>query len=116
MTGKSMASTTALWIPIEAAFNEVESLCIEARAAELAVAQRLEEAALVRGIAGGRAGRPADTGAPDAGDRREVRAFELSRDLAFREAHADGANFVEMRARIRKRLQWLKAKLAEALT
>lgn len=109
-----MASTTALWIPIETAFSEIESLCIEARAAELALQQKLEEASLVRAMATGRVSREAP--AVVESDPRQARASELSRDLAFREAHAAGANYVEMRAKIRKRLQWLKGKLAEVLT
>ncbi len=111
-----MASTTALWIPIETAFAEIETLCIEARGAELAVKQRQDEAALVKAMASGRVGREPEASAGLESDPRQARASELARDLAFREAHSEGANFVEMRAKIRKRLQWLKGKLGEVLT
>ncbi len=110
----NMASTTALWISIEAAFAELEQLCIEARAAELAVEARQNEAELRRSMAAGRVGAVAATVVEQ--DPRQVRAGDLARDLAFREAHAKGADLVELRSRVRKRLSWLKGKLGEALT
>jgi type VI protein secretion system component VasF len=111
-----MASITALWLSIETAFAEIEQLCIEARAAELARAQKQEQAVLLRAVAGGRVRSlrpvPDPMGEDDA---RGALAADLARDLAFREAHADGANFVELRGRVRKRLQWLRVQLSDAL-
>jgi type VI protein secretion system component VasF len=113
-----MASTTALWLSIEAAFSEIEQLCIEARAAELALGLKQEQASLLKMVAGGRVRslRPVPVDASAELELRHMRAAELSRDLTFREAHATGADLVEVRARVRKRLQWLRAELAAALT
>jgi type IV/VI secretion system ImpK/VasF family protein len=52
---------------------------------------------------------------PDEHPSRTSRAAELARDLAFREAHPNGADLVELRALLRKRLTWLKARFAEVL-
>jgi type VI protein secretion system component VasF len=110
-----MASITALWLSFDLAFSEIEQLCVEARAAQLALQKRKEEAALLRNLALARVSVPAlpsDT----RGDVREARASELARDLAFCDAHADGPNLVALRSAIRERLQWLKGELAEVLT
>lgn len=109
-----MASTIGLWFSIETAFAEIERLCIEARAAALAQQRRAQEGKVVRAMMGGRTVPAEDE--PLATDGRSARASELSRDLAFLEAHPDGPDLVELRARARKRIAWLKAKLAEALT
>lgn len=112
-----MASVTALWLSFDSAFSEIEQLCVEARAAELALSLKQEEAALLQQLAEARASlAPASTTKPSPGDAREARASTLAHDLAFREAHPDGPSFVELRARIRERLQWLKGELAAALT
>jgi type IV/VI secretion system ImpK/VasF family protein len=124
-----MRSTTALWFDIEATFSELHELCIEARAAELAMQKRDEEKRLFQG---GRSSTPpraegagleaASSKGSDARDvrdarhARDARARELSRDLAFAEAHPQGADLVELRSRLRKRLSWLKSRLAEALS
>jgi type IV/VI secretion system ImpK/VasF family protein len=115
-----MRSTTALWFDIEATFSELHELCIEARAAELAMHKRDEEKRLFQG---GRSPSPLraeasgmESAPPKAGDARDARARELSRDLAFAEAHPQGADLVELRSRLRKRLSWLKSRLAEALS
>lgn len=112
------SSTTALWLSIEAAFSEIEQLCVEARAAELALGAQQEQAALLRVVAGGRVRslRPVPEPAGGELDVRHARAAELARDLGFRQAHAQGANLVELRARVRKRLQWLRGELSAALT
>jgi type IV/VI secretion system ImpK/VasF family protein len=112
-----MASTTALWLSIDLAFSEIEQLCVEARAAQMALDIRRVEAELLRSVAGGRVeSRRPQPELNREGDVRVALAAELSRDLAFRDAHPEGPNLVELRAKLRKRLQWLKSKLSEALT
>ena len=110
-----MASTTALWFPIETAFAEIEQLCIEARAAEVALRRKQDEAALLAAMTSGRTvSLRVEEPTPD--DPRQARAQELSRDLAFREAHPDGPDLVELRSKLRKRISWLKSELSVALT
>ena len=108
-----MASTTALWFHIETAFAEVDDLCVTARAAQLAVRRSQNEARMAKSFGRGRGGEE-DEGEDT--DPRFARAAQLAKDLAFREAHPEGADLVELRARLRKRLTWLKARLAEALS
>ena len=108
-----MASTTALWFSVETAFAELEELCVQARAAELAAQKKRDEVRAMRSI-GGRGYDDDQTQPIQAG--RFPRAAELAKDLAFREAHPNGADLVEMRERIRKRLLWLKARFAEVLS
>ena len=111
-----MASTTSLWLSFETAFSEIELLCVEARAAQLALHRRVQEAALLRSLAAARTGTslaPVTSVRPDA---REARAADLARDLAFMETHPEGPNLVELRSRIRERLLWLKGELAAVLT
>lgn len=110
-----MASTTSLWLAFEAAFSEIERLCVEARGAQLALHRREQEVVLLRGLGAARVSSPAPT-SDSRGDIRELRALDLARDLAFFEAHAAGPNFVALRASIRERLQWLKGELATVLT
>jgi hypothetical protein len=117
-----MASTTSLWLAFEEAFTEIERACIEARAAQLALHRREQEAVLLRGLGAARVAPALETRGssprePDKrGDLREERASDLARDLAFYEAHAGGPNLVVLRASIRERLQWLKGELATVLT
>jgi hypothetical protein len=115
---KIMASTTALWLAFEVAFSEIEQLCVEARAAQLALQRRAQEAALLRNLAAARTGLslPPVIGIGVRSDKREARAADLARDLAFFEAHADGPNLVALRSSIRERLFWLKGELAAVLT
>lgn len=109
-----MASTTALWFHIETAFAEVEELCTQARAAELAAQQTRDEARLLRSFS--RGGRGLEEEEPVlSSDPRYARAAALAKDMAFREAHPNGADLVELRALLRKRLTWLKARLSEVL-
>lgn len=112
-----MGSTTALWFDIETTFAELEELCIEARAAELVVQRREREARLFQ--------TQRMEAAPEGGgaaasirakNERLTRPELLSKDLAFAEAHPNGADLVELRSRIRKRFTWLKSKLAEVLS
>lgn len=110
-----MGSTTALWFDIETTFAELEELCIEARAAELVVQKREREARLFQtqrmevatSIDADRAAAP---------NERLTRPEILAKDLAFAEAHPNGADLVELRSRVRKRFTWLKAKLGEVLS
>lgn len=111
-----MKSTTALWFDIETTFAEVVDSCVEARAAELYAQSRRNEARLLGSFAGKATafdeGRESER---EEGEARYSKAEELARDIAFREAHPEGADFVEIRARLRKRLTWLKSKLTEVL-
>ena len=111
-----MASTTSLWLSFEVAFAEIEQLCVEARAAQLALHRRAQEAALLRNLAAARTGASLPPMTSVRSDAREARAGDLARDLAFFEAHAEGPNLVELRSRIRERLLWLKGELAAVLT
>jgi type VI protein secretion system component VasF len=109
-----MASTIGLWFSVESAFAEIEALCLEARAAALVFQRKQQEGKTLRAMMGGRT-MPMEE-EPAAGDARLASAVALSRDMAFAEAHAGGPDLVELRARLRKRIGWLKGKLAEALT
>jgi type IV/VI secretion system ImpK/VasF family protein len=111
-----MASITALWLSFDLAFSEIEQSCVEARAAQLAIQRRIEEAALLKNLAAARISSRAAPAGTARSDSREARASELARDLAFYEAHADGPNLVELRKQIRERLQWLKGEFAAVLT
>ena len=111
-----MASSTALWFHIEIAFADVNDLCVRARAAELVRRRQGDDARVVKSFGRGRGSiAPVEPGAAPEGTRA-VRASELATDLAFREQNPDGADFVELRALLRKRFTWLKARLAEALS
>lgn len=110
-----MGSTTALWFDIETTFAELENLCAEARAAELVVQRREGERRLFQTMRmpARDAEQTLETAAPER--ERDARPEALARDLAFAEAHANGADLVELRSRLRKRLTWLKSRLAEVL-
>lgn len=112
-----MGSTTALWFAIDEAFAEVEALCVEARAAELALESKKREEAAVRSLGRGRTAAVEEEAPREeaANDRRAVRAAELAKDLAFQAAHPAGADFVKLRARVRQRLVWLKGQLSSTL-
>lgn len=110
-----MASTNSLWLAFDEAFSEIERLCVDARAAQLALHRSQEEAALLKGLGAARVSRTAPSSQPPA-NARDARAADLARDLAFYEAHAAGPDLVALRAGIRERLQWLKSELAEVLT
>ncbi|WP_437308031.1 DotU family type IV/VI secretion system protein [Sorangium sp. So ce388] len=109
-----MGSTTALWFAIEEAFAEVDDLCVQARAAELALERKKREEAAVRALGQGRAAAVEEAPRGEQ-DRRYPRAVELAKDLAFQEANPDGADFVKLRARVRQRLVWLKTQLSGTL-
>jgi type IV/VI secretion system ImpK/VasF family protein len=113
-----MGSTTALWFDIETTFAELEELCIEARAAELVVQRREREARLFQTQRMEAATSDGDErgAAGSAKNDRLTRPEVLAKDLAFAEAHPNGADLVELRSRIRKRFTWLKSKLSEILS
>lgn len=110
-----MASTTSLWLGFDTAFSAIEQLCVEARAAQLALDKRMQESELLRGLAAARTSFAVPRAEPR-GDARELRASDLARDLAFCDAHPNGPDLVALRAGIREQLQWLKGELAAVLT
>lgn len=110
-----MASTSSLWLAFDEAFSEIERLCVEARAAQLALHRREQEEALLRGLSAARVSRAEPSSDPPK-NPREARASDLARDLAFYEAHAAGPDLVALRAGIRERLQWLKSELSAVLS
>ncbi len=110
-----MGSTTALWFAIEESFAEVEELCVEARAAELALEHKRREEAAVRSLGQGRSAAMEEEAPRVEKESRYARAADLAKDMAFQEAHPDGANFVKLRARVRQRLVWLKGQLSGTL-
>ncbi len=106
---RGAGSTTALWFPLEAALREVLDLCVNARAAQIA----LERARAPR-TPGGLGDGP-DPSAPE-GDPRLARAPELARELALRGEPPAGADLVALRSLVRQRLVELRATIAEVLS
>jgi len=113
-----MGSTTALWFHVVNTFTEVDELCTEALAAELTSQRARDEERLVRSMGQGRAGfAPSDPrGAREPEELRYPRAMELVKDLAFREAHPNGADLVKLREGVRRALVTLKKELGAVLT
>jgi type IV/VI secretion system ImpK/VasF family protein len=110
-----MGSTIGLWFDIETAFSDIERACVEARASALVARRGEQEANALRAMMSGRTA-PMEEETVTAANPRQARAIELARDAAFVEANASGPDLVELRARLRKRIGWLKGKLGEALT
>lgn len=110
-----MKPTKPLWFAVETAFADVEELCLEARAAELALERKKQEEAAIRSLARGPAAVVVAAGKPAAGDRY-ARAADLAERLELQQRYPNGADLVELRERVRKRLVWLKGQLAEALS
>lgn len=112
-------SAQALWFHVETAFREGHELCVQARAAQLVAAQRDPGAKAATPLRS-RATLPMEPGAglhdPGDDDPRLAGAAALARDLAFREANAGGADLVALRAALRKRVLWLRMRLAEVLS
>lgn len=108
-----MDSKTRLWFAIDDAFTEIFDLCIEARAAELIVQQKHAEDLVVRSLAVA-SGIPPSRRLVEEG--RYAKASELARDAVFRERHPAGADLVMLRSHMRRRLNELRATLAEVLT
>jgi len=105
-----------LWFQIDAAFSQIQELCLQGRAAELVAQQFRAEAQAAQLLAAGRTlPPPPPPGNGEAGAGRFARATELARDAAFREAHREGADLVVLRESLRRILTELRAKLAELL-
>jgi type IV/VI secretion system ImpK/VasF family protein len=115
-----MGSTTALWFHIVGTFAEVDELCTEALAAELSTQRARDEERVIRTVGqqgrGFGGGGPAADSAQSLEERRYPRAAELVKDLAFREAHPNGADLVKLRDGVRKSLVSLKKELGQVLT
>lgn len=112
-----MGSATALWFDIETTFTELEDLCVEARAAELVVQRRADEKRLFQTMRMPARGAELESETVKLEvSERLARPEALAKDLAFAEAHPNGADLVELRSRLRKRLTWLKARLSEVLS
>lgn len=115
-----MPSASALWFHIGSTFTDIQALCIQARAAQLAQDQvrAAPKLNLKRTMLSGNAGSDADDELDLAAsqDPRLAQAAVLARDLAFREENAGGPNFVNLREQIRRRLKRLENKLAEVLS
>lgn len=116
-----MASKTALWFHIVSTFTEVDNLCQEALAAELGAQQGRTDERNIRsfgqgsGYTGGGGNAPASS-EPTPAMVRYPRAVNLAKDLAFREAHPDGADLVKMRDGMRKLLESLRKELSRGLS
>ena len=111
-----MTTTNAIWSNIVATFAAVDRVCTEALAAELGAQRGQAEERLKSSFAEGRGyagGEPEAEAPPE--QQRYVRAVELARDLAFREAHPDGADLVRMRDSMRKLLDTLRKELSRTL-
>jgi type IV/VI secretion system ImpK/VasF family protein len=114
-----MRSTTALWFHIVSTFTEVDELCTEALAAELSSQRTRDEERIVRSVGQGRAGFGGGgepQGPQSAEEKRYPRATELVKDLAFREAHPNGADLVKLREGVRRTLVSLKKEISQTLT
>ncbi len=116
-----MPSASALWFHIGSTFSEIQALCVQARAAQLA--QEQTRGAPKAPKAKGMKRTMVSTGAPDddldGGGREDPRlamASTLARDLSFREENAGGPDMVGLRDQIRKRLKRLENKFAEVLS
>lgn len=110
-----MRSTSQLWFHIETAFTEVQELCVRARAAQLAVERSAVPSGMRRTmVSPGGLSKDLDPASEE--DPRLRRAADLARDMAFREENTAGPDLVMLRAQVRKRLVWLKAKFAEVLS
>lgn len=116
---RAVTSTTALWFHIETLFTEVQELCVQARAAQLALEQVSAQPKLLKKTMASSVGAllaAEEPPLPEEQDPRFARASALAKDLAFREENPNGANLVALREQIRKRLLKLKARFAEVLT
>ena len=113
-----MATTTnAIWSNIVTTFAAIDRMCTEALAAELG-AQRGQvedriKAAPIEGR-GAFAGAEAQNEQP-VEPQRYLRAVEMAKDIAFREAHPNGADLVKMRDGMRKLLDALRKELSRTL-
>ncbi|MEY4577668.1 MAG: hypothetical protein RL701_2371 [Pseudomonadota bacterium] len=100
-----------LWFPLAKVFREVHELCVQTRAAELVQQKKLAQQAGLEQMLTRLSLIP-----EFAGRARFQEAEQLSTDVRFQAAHADGPDIVQLRAALRKRLNWLKSQLSEVLT
>jgi type IV/VI secretion system ImpK/VasF family protein len=109
VAARGAGSTTALWFPLQAAVREAHELCVEARAAQIA----LERARAPRAPGGAPGEEPPD---PPESDPRLARAPGRARELALSGGAPAAADLVALRAHLRDRLVELRATFAEVLT
>lgn len=111
-----MATTNAFWSHIVATFEAMDNLVTEALAAELGAKGTQADERIKSSFAEGRryAGGEAEAESPV--EQRYPRAVELAKDLAFREAHANGADLVKVRDGMRNLLDALRKELSRTLT
>jgi type VI protein secretion system component VasF len=106
-----VSTSGRLWFHVERVFSQIEGLCIEARAADLLHRRREAEPDWLRVSLP-----PPPAPQEDEAKERFQGALELLADKSFRETHTAPPDLVVLRSEIRKRLVWLKARLAEVLT
>jgi type VI secretion system protein ImpK len=111
-----MATTNAFWSHIVATFDAMDDVLTEALAAELGAKGAQADERIKSSFAAGRRSLGGEAEAEPPVEERYPRAVELARDLAFREAHANGADFVKMRDSMRKLLDELRKELSRTLT
>lgn len=104
-------SRHALWFPLAKVFGEVHDLCVQTRAAELVQQRRLAQAAGLEQMLTRLSKIP-----EYAGRARFSEAEQLSTNAQFQAEHPDGPDIVQLRASLRKRLNWLKSQLSEVMT
>src|SRR4051812_36304647 len=101
----TMATTKPVWSQIVATFEAMDRVFTEALAAEIAAQRGHAEQRMKTSFADGRsvtAGEAQEALPQEL--QRYVRAVDLAKDLAFREAHAGGADLVKMRDGLRRLL------------
>jgi type IV/VI secretion system ImpK/VasF family protein len=112
-------ATYAIWSNIIGTFAAMDRVFTEALAAELGAnrgqAEERLKSALAEGKAAGGSGGGGEVEA-GLGVARFQRAIDLAKDLAFREAHPNGADLVKMRDGLRKLLDTLRKELSRTLT
>ncbi len=114
--GLSMATTNAIWSQIVATFAAVDRVCTEALAADLGAQKGQAEERIKSSFAEGRGYTGGEAKAESPAElQRYPRAVELAKDLAFREAHPNGADLVKMRDGMRKLLDALRKELSRTL-
>lgn len=112
-----MATTNPLWTHLATTFDAMDRLFTETLAAELGQERGQATERMRSAFAEGRSGGTGE--APDEASveaRRYPRAVALAKDLAFREAHPNGADIVRMRDNLRKLLDALRKELSRTLT
>jgi type IV/VI secretion system ImpK/VasF family protein len=112
-----MVNTKATWSYIAATFEAMDRVFTEALAAELAAQRGRNEQRIKSSFAEGRSFTGGEGPAELPVDlQRYPRSVDLAKDLAFREAHPNGADLVKMREGLRKLLDTLRKELARTLS